>query len=351
MRGNGTHGQRGTGRMSQFPSRLRHPTLVCWAWALLLSAHWSIVPCARAQVSPSVLQIIISIEGENQPTTRELNVLLLNEWGEVEAADTTRHGIVQFSTKSGLRRLRITGPEIEPFEDEFYIESSRLNRIPVQVQPREHLSAAPQQTPATVDTVRMKVPAKARKEYEKAQNDVKKQHFESARAHLQKAISLYPDFDMAYCGLGQLAMREGDRETARVNFEKAIHLNDNYAEPRRQLAGMLLSELDYGRAHPILLRLTQLEPSNPWALSSLALCYFALGRFDTAVLYARKVHALPHKAYAVAHLIAGNSLEALSKQQEAVDEYRRYLEEDPAGAQAEMARQALARLGRAPQSK
>ncbi len=306
---------------------------------------WAAAPAAYAQGSLAVLQIIISIEGENQPTTRELNVLLLNEWGEVQAAEVTRHGIVQFSTNAGLRRLRITGADVEPFDDEFSIESGRLNRIPVQLQLRERSHARPHQTSGTVDALRLKVPANARKEYEKAQNDVKKRRFQSARGHLQKAISLYADFDMAYCGLGQLAMRDGDRAAAKLNFEKAVRLNDNYAEPRRQLASLLLTELKYAEAEPLLLRLTQLEPSNAWALSSLALTYFVMGRFDSAVLYARKVHAVPHQRYTVAHLIAGNSFEASGHREEAAGEYRLYLAEDPAGAQAAMARQALARLG------
>jgi predicted Zn-dependent protease len=100
----------------------------------------------------------------------------------------------------------------------------------------------------------------------------------------------------------------------------------------------------YSEAEPLLLKLIQLEPVNVWALSSAAVAQFALGKFDAAIANGRRVHALPHKGYSVAHLVVANSLESSGRSRDAIDEYRQYLAEDPDGPNVAMARQSLARL-------
>jgi hypothetical protein len=69
-----------------------------------------------------------------------------------------------------------------------------------------------------------------------------------------------------------------------------------------------------------------------------------LGKFEQALLYARKVHTIPHQSYASTHLIAGKALEAEHKFDEAAEEYRLVLQESLHDPAADRARQCLERL-------
>lgn len=68
------------------------------------------------------------------------------------------------------------------------------------------------------------------------------------------------------------------------------------------------------------------------------------GKLDQAIANARKVHAVPHEGYAMAHYFAGLGLRAKEMNSEAVEEFRTYLQEAPEGNFATQARQALKTL-------
>ncbi len=87
---------------------------------------------------------------------------------------------------------------------------------------------------------------------------------------------------------------------------------------------------------------------NAWALTNAAHAELQLHRFKEAAEHAQRVHALPHDGLANAHVIAGYALEALGQQQEAAEQWRLYLKEDPKGPNAKRAMEAVARLTKAP---
>jgi hypothetical protein len=62
------------------------------------------------------------------------------------------------------------------------------------------------------------------------------------------------------------------------------------------------------------------------------------------------VHDLSHNGLANAHVIAGYALETLGQKQEAAEQWKLYLKEDPKGPNATHAQEAVARLTKAPLS-
>lgn len=301
------------------------------------------VSACMGQAERVSLQLMIVTEGERQPLQKPVTVTLLDDWGEVESVQTVSHGLVQFFTKPGVKRLTITGADIDNFYNEFSVGRMAVGMQTVQVRPRQPL-AMEARTPAVIALVRLKIPNSAKKEFEKGMRAWDKKDFSKAREHWNKAVGYYADYDLAWHGLGELDLRDGNRQAARVNFQKAIDLNPAFAKPYRELAALLLGEVKYSEAEPLLLKLIQLEPTNVWALSSVAVAQFALGKFDAAIANGRRVHQLPHSGYSVAHLVVANSLESSGRPRDAIDEYGQYLLEDPNGPNAAMARQSLARL-------
>jgi tetratricopeptide (TPR) repeat protein len=151
-------------------------------------------------------------------------------------------------------------------------------------------------------------------------------------------------YDAAYNGLGVAFMGTGDSKAARPAFEKAISLNENFAEAYRNLARISLAERKFDEVDQLLMRSLSTDALNPWALAYSAYAELQLRKFDEALAHARKAHEGEHKGLASVHIVAALALEAKDKKAEAVQEYRKYLEEDPNGRDAPRAKEKLASL-------
>src|SRR5260221_2916682 len=77
--------------------------------------------------------------------------------------------------------------------------------------------------PADLSSVaanRLKVPNKAEKEFLKGKDAGDRKDWPEATKHFQEAIAVYPDYDLAYNGLGQALASNRDVNGARLTFEK-----------------------------------------------------------------------------------------------------------------------------------
>src|SRR5262249_10736281 len=143
---------------------------------------------------------------------------------------------------------------------------------------------------SSVPAVRLNVPSAARKAYDQASEAMRKQEWEKSRTLFETAIHEYPQYDIAYNGLGAVQMQLNDVEGARKAFAKAIELNPDFAGANRNLARLLLKDHNNREALPLLLRSLATEPDSVWALVNAANSELLLQNYDDAVLYARKAH-------------------------------------------------------------
>jgi superkiller protein 3 len=192
------------------------------------------------------------------------------------------------------------------------------------------------------------VPEKAEKELQKGKAAEAQKNWEEARKHFEAAIAIYPDYDIAYNGLGQALANIGDATAARAAFEKAIKINDNFAMAYRNLARISLRERKFDEMDNLLTRSLSSDPLNAWALAYASYAELQLHKFDDAIDNARKAHSVPHDGLASIHIVAARALEEKQQPAEAASEYRLYLQEDPTGRDAERARKAIARLSGSP---
>jgi tetratricopeptide (TPR) repeat protein len=289
------------------------------------------------------LQITIVMDGESQPTDRELTIALMDEWSAIEAVQTTNRGMVSFLTKAGVHRIRIVGTDIEQFDTEFAIEGNSQGTMTFVVTPRfTQLSQRTSDRP--IAAIRLKIPGKAKKEMRKGEKAMQKERWVEARLHLEKAIAIYPEYDLAYQALAKLALAVGNKESARKHLQKALQLNDAFPEANRDLAAILMSESRYAEAEPLLRKSLESDPMNLWALTAIALAELTIGKVQQAIAHAQKVHTTSHEGYASAHLVAARALEAVQQPAEALGEYRLYLAEDATGPNVAIAQAAIVRL-------
>lgn len=300
---------------------------------------------ATAQMQQRVpLQLTIVLDGESQPTDREITVMLMDEWSAIEGVQTTKHGMVSFITKPGIHRVRIVGTEIEQFDTEFILDREMPGVMTLVVSLRASARIVARSPNQPVAAVRLKIPGKARKELEKGEKAMDKKRWEEARLHFEKATVLYPDYDLAYYALARLARSMNNKEGARLHLQKALQLNDSFVEANRDLAAILMAEGRYAEAEPLLRKSLEGDPMNLWALSAIALSELTTGKLAEAVAHAQKVHSVAHPGYASAHLVAARAFEAAQQPAQALGEYRLYLAEDPAGPNAPLAQAAVERI-------
>ena len=298
---------------------------------------------AFAQMSRVSLQIIIMREGGKMPFQEQVTVTVNNDWGDVVRSQETTQGFVMLDVRPGLYRLTVSGASIETYFGDIKVDATPSWSETVYVRPKKTAVVATNST-QPVPAIRLKIPRKARDEYSKAETAMGKNDAEAARSHLNRAISLYADYDLAYFALGKLELAAGHPDRALVDFQYAVKLNDAFGEAHRELAKILLADKNYAGAEPALLAALRSEPGDLWTLSFTALTELELSKYDDALVYVSRVHSAKHAGYASVHLIAGQCLELLHRPEEAAAEYRQYLAEDPKGSNAFRAREALARL-------
>jgi tetratricopeptide (TPR) repeat protein len=299
---------------------------------------------AFAQMARVSLQIVIMREGGKMPLQEPVTVTVLNDWGDMVRSQETTQGFVVVDVRPGLYRLTISGAGIETYLGDVKVDATPSWSETVYVRPKKTAVAA-KASAQPVPAIRLKIPRKARDEYSKAEAALAKNDAETARSHLNRAIALYPDYDLAYFALGRLEMAAGHPDLAQTDFQYAVKLNDAFGDAHRELAKIFLADKDYAAAEPALLAALRSDPGDLWTLSFTALTELKLGKFDDALGYVSRVHSTKHSGYASVHLIAGQSLESLHRPEEAAAEYRQYLAEEPYGSNAARARQGLERLG------
>jgi tetratricopeptide (TPR) repeat protein len=89
---------------------------------------------------------------------------------------------------------------------------------------------------SSVSSTTASAPADALKEFEKAHIDDLEKHFDSARHHLQKALSIDPKFAEAWYHLGQVDQQENSPQEALNAYRKAVAADPNYIPPYEPIA-------------------------------------------------------------------------------------------------------------------
>jgi len=143
--------------------------------------------------------------------------------------------------------------------------------------------------------------------------DVDPAHYAEAARAYERAIALAPDFADAHCNLGAVRFNQDRREQARRCFERALEIDASHAESHLNLATLLEEE-------------SRLEEAL---------------RHYQAALRARDDCVDAHLGLALLY-------ERLGARRRAREAWRRYLQLDPRGTWAALARRRLAPVTDAP---
>ncbi len=300
---------------------------------------------SNSQSQPVDLVINISVDQIQNRAPAGLNVQLVDPAGRssLGSFQTDRNGAVVIHTVAGVHQFRISGPGIED-----YVETVEI--VPQQLRDVENVIVASKSSGGdygalpSIDATRFNVPDKAAKEFKAASKALEEKDYAGAKKRFANATSIYAEYSLAYNGLGVAQMSSGDTLGARVSFEKAIKIDDHFAEAFRNLARLSLADHDYEELDDLLTRSLQTEPLNAWALTYAAYAELQIQKFDLAIRHAHAAHKVPHPGLASVHIVAAHAREDTQQPAEALKEYKLYMEEDPNGRDAARAKQAIVSL-------
>lgn len=190
-----------------------------------------------------------------------------------------------------------------------------------------------------------KVPKKARSDFEKGNAAMRRGEYDKAKEQFESAVAEYPDFALAHHNLAVAALNLKDVPRARDEFRAAVKNDPQMTAAYQNLGVLEIQQQNLGAALEPLQTASRLDPADLKTLTLLAYCQALTKQFETAVLTARRVHSFKeHTGYAYAHMIAATALQSLGKGDEAILEYKQFLAEDPNDPRGALAKQQIQSL-------
>jgi tetratricopeptide (TPR) repeat protein len=285
---------------------------------------------------------------DDRPVSSQVKVELYTGSNNfVTQAFTDGAGTAYFrNIASGSYQLRVSGQDAEETNgNPFLIQRGEFNHFEyVKVKRLVSQSQTVTAPPSLVDVSELNIPGEAQKSFDKGMDAFRKSRLDEARKSFEKAVAVHPQYASAYNLLGMTFMREGQTDNGRAAFEKALAINSNFALASRNLAKVYCNEEKIEQCEMYLQKSAASDPTSAETLTILAHVEFMQKKYEQASSYARRVHALSHKDFAYAHLVAARALRAQEQRQESIEEYKLFLQEAPNSVSSPQARQELTQL-------
>jgi len=188
-------------------------------------------------------------------------------------------------------------------------------------------------------------PADAIKEFEKAHSDENDKHLDSARRHLQKAVSIDPQFAEAWYHLGKL--EETDKPQDALNaYQKAAAADPKYTPPYEHIAALAAAQKKWQDVVDASDHALQLNPAGTpqiWyfsAVGNLNLGHAAVAETSAETsLSMDPSHVAPNTEQLLAVILAGRGA-----YRDALDHLRHCLTYISPGPNADLVKQQVAQL-------
>ena len=293
-----------------------------------------------AQLDGSSHRVRVRVAFENGGCESSTHVRLVARSGAVAEAIPNERCEVDFNgIPDGTYHVSVSG---KSFPDTESVVTTAMGSTEFEVKV-PHSAGNDLSMGASIAAADLRIPPKAQKEFDHANELTAKQDYTKAIQTLNHAIAIYPDYAAAYNNLGTVYSRLGDRAREREALEKAIRINDHLAPAYLNLARMDMAAGDFPNAVTELKKASSCDPLDGITLVLLAFSQFRDQHYDDAIATSRKAHGLtsPH---AYAHQVAARSFEQKRDGADAIAELELFLKEEPSGERADSARKELASL-------
>jgi tetratricopeptide (TPR) repeat protein len=201
--------------------------------------------------------------------------------------------------------------------------------------------AEPGSASATVSVAEMRIPEKAKKEFQKAQEAFAKHKLDEAREHCTKSLAVAPTYSRALALSALLNLSENKLEEAIKDGEQAIKSDYGYGMGYVVLAATYNAAKRYDDAVRTLEHGTSLTPNSWQAHFEMAKALLGKGEYQRALASADRAGQIAPPTYAPIHLIRAHALIGLKAYSDAMLELEKYIGDDPNGTNTADARKTL----------
>lgn len=180
---------------------------------------------------------------------------------------------------------------------------------------------------STVSVTSMAVPKEAHTAFEKGRKAGSEKKFDEAVKELNKAVTIYPQYAIAWSLLGEIHRLQNQFEPAKKEYTQALASDPKFVSPYFGLATMAVVEGKWAEAARLTDQLIQLNSfAYPMAYFFNAAANYNLGKLDAAEQSARKFQQMDtaHTRPDIATLLAGILAEK-HQYAEAAQLYREFL--------------------------
>ena len=262
--------------------------------------------------------------------------------GYVGDVRTDRQGKFRFQNLLPIQyQMRIRIPGFKEIDHEVNLVMVSSENLQFQL-----VADAPARPPLSKTVLDASVPAEARKEFERAEAALethKKEKISEGIHHLEKAISLYPNFLEAQLKLGVAYMDLQQWDRAERELRRALEINPKTANALFALGEIYWRQKKYDQAESALREGLSIEDRSWQGHFTLGRLYLSKGDIAKAgKQIALAIQLNPNLAEA--HLLAGDILLRANKREDALAEFQEYLRLAPNGEYVEQARAAVEKL-------
>lgn len=247
----------------------------------------------------------------------------------------------------GDYHVQVTGDGIETTASETFEVDNRKVSQSQYVTVRKIDDGGPRPLSAhsqTVSATDLKVPQKARKELDKANEEMALQHWKKSLDHLNQAIQLAPQWATAYNNLGVLYAKMNDVPHEEEALKKAVSFDDHFAPALLNYGKLCLRQKNFPQAEDSLQKAINIDPANAEALMLLADAAYMNRHFDVAISSADRAHEGGQEHPSFVHYIAARAYQQKNQQAQALAEFQMFLQEEPKGPRADHVRGDIARI-------
>ena len=182
---------------------------------------------------------------------------------------------------------------------------------------------------STVSVARLSVSNSARKEFRRAENQLRKQNVEAAVRHLEKAVTLAPSYVAALNELGTIYYQRQSYEKAARYFQEALAQDSKAHAPRVNLAAALFSLGRFSDAVQLNRQALLARPDDALANSQLGFCYFSLGQLERARMFLLRAKSLDPSHFSLPQLTLAEIYLRKGEKQAAILEMEDFLARHP----------------------
>jgi len=188
------------------------------------------------------------------------------------------------------------------------------------------------------------IPAKAKKEFDRASDASRDGKSDEAIAHLRKAIEYFPNYLMAHNDLGAQLLEAGKLDEAEKELRKAIEIDPKAFNPQLNLGIVLVTMRRYSEAREVLSKAQTLEPNSPPVRFYLAETFEGTNELNSAIREFTAAYDLGGPPFAVALFHLANVYVKIGNRELALKLLERYVNEAPKDANVPQARRLIAQL-------